>query len=57
MSEPKGKVDIIKVKDELKKYSKEQIIFNESHITQRCLLRDIPKDSVWHDYLFFLTIT
>ncbi len=51
MSEPKGKADITKVKEELSKYSKEQIIFNEPHVTQRCLLRDITKEEVIQNLL------
>jgi len=51
MSEPKGKIDISKVKEELKKYSKEQIRFNEPHVTERCLLRDITKEEVIQNLL------
>ena len=51
MSEPKGKADIAKVKEELSKYSKEQIIFNEPHVTERCLLRDITKEEVIQNLL------
>ena len=51
MSEPKGKADIAKVKKELSKYSKEQIIFNEPHVTERCLLRDITKEEVIQNLL------
>ena len=51
MSEPKGKADIAKVKEELSKYSKEQIIFNEPHVTKRCLLRDITKEEVLQNLL------
>ncbi|MDP6548093.1 MAG: hypothetical protein QF917_04015 [Candidatus Woesearchaeota archaeon] len=51
MSEPTGKEDIIKVKEELKKYSENQIVFNEPHVTQRCLIRDISKEEVVQNLL------
>ena len=51
MPEPKGKADITKVKEELSKYPKEQIIFNAPHVTQRCLLRDITKEEVLQNLL------
>ena len=51
MSEPKGKADIEKIKEELKKYSEKQIVFNEPHVTQRCLLRDITKEEVIQNLL------
>ena len=51
MSEPKGKVDINKVKEELRRYLEKQILFNEPHVTQRCLLRDITKEEVIQNLL------
>ena len=51
MSEPKGRADINKIKEELKKYSEKQIAFNEPHVTQRCLLRDITKEEVIQNLL------
>ena len=51
MSEPKGKADTAKVREELVKYSKYQIIFNEPHVTQRCLLRNITKEEVLQNLL------
>ena len=51
MSKPKGKADITKIKEDLNKYSREQIKFNEPHVTQRCLLRDIAKEEVIQNLL------
>ena len=51
MSEPKGKADVSSVKEELKRYSEKQIVFNEPHVTERCLLREITKEEVIQNLL------
>ncbi len=46
MSEPKGNVSLEEIKALLKRYSREQVAFNEPHITERCLWRNITKEEI-----------
>ena len=46
MSEPKGKGSLEEIRALLKKYTREQVTFNEPHITERCLWRNITKEEI-----------